>query len=202
MAQMTFNQRSPSPASGRPTRPLDVPVPPLVRPPQVMPSVQRTVPVSTAKASANNTQTVPVINDVMIESTMDIFDSFGDYQAAHYRFSVLKSLLKVLFESPAQRNFPSSSNISIVSEGLEADLVAAIKKKISVTTERTDKYAKTRKESLQAHKLNRKNFWTLYNELDRVKSEQDFEELHKKFNDQNIQMDIDNGDEEVIYTFL
>lgn len=201
MAQMNYSQRSPSPASGRPTRPLDVPVP-LVRPPQVMPSVQRTVPVSTTKASANNTQTVPVINDVMTESTMDIFDSFGDYQAAHYRFNVLKSLLKFLFESPAQRNFPSSSSISIDSEGLEADLVAAVKKKISVITERTEKYAKTRKESLQAHKLNRKNFWSLYNELDRINNDQDFDELHKKFTDQNIHMDIDNGDEEVIYTFL
>ena len=201
MAQLNYNQRSPSPASGRLTRPLDVPVL-LARPPQVMPSVQRTLPVSTTKALANDTQTVPIIKDVMTESTIDIFDSFGDYQAAYYRFNVLKSLLKFLFETPAQRNFPSSSNILIGSDGLEADLVAAVKKKISVITERTEKHAKTSKESIQAHKLNRKNFWSLYNELDRINSDQDFEELHKKFNEQNIHMDIDNGNEAVVYTFL
>lgn len=185
MAQMNPIRRSPSPsASNRP---------PTNRTAQQnkMPMLpQRGVPLPmTASAAAAIRPNQQIAQTEAPESSLDLFDSFGDYEAAFYRVNVLKPLLNRLFETPPVKKVKTSSNFL---EGLEADLIAATKRKISSLQERTDAFQKSHKETMQKLKNDRQAFWSLFNELEQEHGV-DLDQLYQKLVVTQLKdMEIDN----------
>ena len=97
------------------------------------------------------------------ESSIDIFDSFGDFEAAFYRLNILKPLLRRLFEI----EIPSSSMqpANTLKREIEIDLISATRKKIFTIENRVEILKKNQKDFLKQFKNDQKRFWTLFNEL-------------------------------------
>lgn len=172
MAQMNTMRRSPSPNP--------------VRPPQM----NRSMPQNKLPATGGSQRIVPPPTGVtataalrppqqgveLPETSLDLFDSFDDYEASIYRVNVLKPVLNRLFEFPAP--FKKSKGPNILDD-IEADLIAATKRKISSLQERTDAFRKSHYEILEQLKKDRSNFWSLFSELEKENGF-DLDELYRK----------------------
>lgn len=112
---------------------------------------------------STTTATTPA-EPIPIEASLDIFDSFSDFEAAHYRLSTIKPFLTRLLESTTQT---TQSTNSPMSPALEADLIAASRKKISSIQERSEKLKTSRKESIQQFKSDQKIFWDALEQLEK-----------------------------------
>ena len=135
------------------------------------------------------------IETASIETSLDIFDSFSDFELAYYRLNVIKPLLNRLLESTTTSTAPATS--TILPEGLEADLIAATKKKISSLQERSETFKTSQKESLQHFKSDQKLFWDTFAQLEKSPNP---DLIYKQFlqsNDYSMDQDI-----EVSYTSL
>lgn len=140
----------------------------------------------------------------MPEASIDVFDSFEDYDAAFYRLNVMKPLLSRLFESPKPAPVKKSNNSNIL-DGIEADLIAATKKKISSLQERTEAFQKSHQETIQRIKNDRQMFWSIFGELNTASFDDGFgvnlDQIYKKFIENEIR-EMDQDDLVPIYTSL
>ena len=131
---------------------------------------------------------------IPIEASLDIFDSFSDFEAAHYRLSTIKPFLTLLLESTTQT---TQSTKSSMPPALEADLIAASRKKISSIQERSEKLKTSRKESIHQFKSDQKIFWDA---LEQLEQSSDPDSIYKQLlQSQDHSMDQDM---EVSYTSL
>lgn len=189
MAQIN-NRRSPSPVPGV-NRPASIPMRPPVSKAN---NLTRTTAAATIPPQHHQ---LPVNtrnpNELVItESSIDIFDSFSDYEAAQYRLNVIKPLLYRFLESSLQPSMPKK--LSSLPEGLEYDLIAAIKKNISINQDEANSSQKAYTETLRSFKEEQEEFWNIFRELD-----DEFVDLSQVYNKINNQMD---EDEEISYTSL
>lgn len=171
IAQATVMRRSlsPNPAAAGTRAPVNNPAMTQNKPSA---GPQRTVPpMSTAIRPPQ--QTTAALESS--ESSLDVFDSFGDYEEAFYRFHVLKPLLNRIFETPPPSRLGNSSNIP---EGLEADLISATKKNISSLQDRTEAFQKVHNETIQQIKKSRQGFWDIFNKINQ--DGVDLDDLYKK----------------------
>lgn len=84
--------------------------------------------------------------------------------------------------------------LSSLPEGLEYDLIAAIKKNISINQDEANSSQKAYTETLRSFKEEQEEFWNIFRELD-----DEFVDLSQVYNKINNQMD---EDEEISYTSL
>lgn len=200
LAQMNTIRRSPSPnpmtAGQRTAAAVNRPMPTQ----QNKPTGQKIIPPSVAATAPRIPQQAE-----MPEASIDVFDSFKDYDAAFYRLNVMKPLLSRLFESPKPVKKSKNSNIL---DGIEADLIAATKKKISSLQERTEAFQKSHQETIQRIKNDRQMFWSIFGELNSTSFDGnsnscgvvDLDQIYKKF----IENEIKEMEQEIvpIYTSL
>lgn len=172
MAHMNTMRRSPSPNPVRPPQ-MNRAIPQNKLPATGGP--QRIVPPPTG-ATATSALRPPQQGVELPETSLDLFDSFNDYEASLYRVNVLKPVLNRLFESPAPVKKAKGPNIL---DDIESDLIAATKRKISSLQERADTFRKSHSEILQQLKKDRSNFWSLYSELEK-ENDVDLDELYRK----------------------
>lgn len=109
---------------------------------------QAEVPVSSAPAAPT------------IENSIDIFDSFSNFEAAFYRLNIIRPLLRRLFELP-----PISSTSNSLKSEIEIDLIEAIKKKIFTIQNRLEISQKNHQEKLKNFKKEQEKFWVLFNDI-------------------------------------
>lgn len=178
LVQMNTIRRTPSPNPINVQRPAsNRPIPSQNKPFVATAGGQKIIPssstmTSTATSTANK---IPQQFDSP-EPSIDIFDSFEDYEAALYRLNVLKPFLSRLFESsPIPVNNPKKSSVL---EGIEADLIAVTKKKINSLQERTEASHKIHQETIQRIKSDRLIFWSIFGELE---GNGDLDQIYKKF---------------------
>ena len=209
MAQLAAMKRSPSPSLVRPPPGQmmnRVPSGMANKPPasksqtQVQTQAQApTVSNAAMRSSQQNvnpppsTTTTPA-EPIPIEASLDIFDSFSDFQAAHYRLSTIKPFLTRLLESTTQTT--QSAN-NVMSPALEADLIAASKKKISSIQERSEKLKTSRKESIHRFKSDQKIFWDALEQLEKSSNPDSIYKQLLKSQDHSMDLDM-----EVSYTSL
>ena len=163
--------------------------------------VQKIIPPSSTVAAAAAATRIPQQFDSP-EASIDIFDSFDDYDAAFYRLNVLKPFLSRLFESPTLVKNPKNSSIL---EEIEADLIAATKRKIYSLQERTAAFQKSHQETIQRIKSDRLIFWSIFGELDGngggFGSGIDLDQIYKKFIE-NEMKDMEQDDITPVFTSL
>ena len=118
-----------------------------------------------SQQSANPTSTTTSIEPSLIESSLDIFDSYSNFEMAYYRLNTIKPFLGRLLESSTT----STAQLmpSAFPEGLEADLIAATKRKISSIHERSEIFNKIHQDSIQQFKMNQKLFWETLSQLEK-----------------------------------
>lgn len=197
LAQINLMRRSPSPVPGKPSQP------PIHKNSQIgkssnFPAGQQklaNLPQTTAIKSAGSAD---VPNS---ENTLDVFDSFGDYEAAQYRFSVVKPVLYRLLESKgsSQPVFKPEQ----LPEGLENDIIAAIQKKIDTMNDHSDALSRTQNELLEEHKLRRTSFWEIFNLIAETNTEGQLIEIEKRFRtEMDTSMDVDSTGVKPVYLSL
>ena len=142
---------------------------------------------------STTTATTPA-EPIPIEASLDIFDSFSDFEAAHYRLNTIKPFLSRLLESTTQT---TQSTNSPMSPALEADLIAASRKKISSIQERSEKLKTSRKESIQQFKSEQKIFWDALEQLEKSSNPDSIYKQLLQSQDHSMDQDM-----EVSYTSL
>lgn len=206
MAQITAMKRSPSPSlisQARATPQSNqaqaqmmnrVPSGVTSKPPTNRPPINTSNAMRPSQLSVNPAITTTAVDPSSVESSLDIFDSFSDFEAAYYRLNTIKPFLSRLLES----NMATvHSTPAALPEGLEADLISATRKKISSTQERSENFKKSQQDSLKHFKSTQKSFWDT---LAQLEMSQNPELIYKKFlQDQDFSMDQDL---EVSYTSL
>lgn len=98
-----------------------------------------------------------------IESSLDVFDSFGRYEAAFYRYSILKPFITRLLETNPQSKLPDEKQT--IPEGFEKDLISAIEKKILSQKQQMETYKSAKSKRLEALKEEKDAFWEKYRRL-------------------------------------
>lgn len=151
-------------------------------------SQQRT---SASSSSAITTAKLPVqatsnkavrpansVEETIIGSSIDIFDSFNEYDSAAFRFSIINGFFSNLFVHP---NNLLHLNSNVVPVDLEADFIAAIQKKISCSRENSEKFRSSFESDLNDLKTDKVQFWNLYRELDNAANEEELSFLSTKY---------------------
>lgn len=164
------------------------------------------------RTTSQQIPTTPTSNNNLTETTaslensIDIFDSFGDFEAAFYRLNVIKPLLRRLFEtnpSNSANNTKSQVTTSFKTE-IEMDLIAATRKSISTTEDRIKLSQKNHENLVKSLKADQERFWNLFNNLlNDIDTETDLSFSYNLL--QSDEMEIDEKDKEKespIYTSI
>lgn len=168
------------------------------KPPTNRPPINTTNAMRPSQQPVNPTSTPAIDPSSTIESSLDIFDSFSDFEAAYYRLNTIKPFLTRLLESTATtvQSTPADS----LPEGLEADLIAATRKKISSIQERSEIFKKSHQDSLQQFKTTQKSFWDTLAQLEKSS---DPDRIYNQFlQGQDSLMDQDSAEVSVSYKSL
>lgn len=213
MAQMTSIRRFPSPGptmmsttSAVPNRPLQAQA---AKNGSSLQNQNRSNSNSTVNMKAPPQQStatnLPESTPSSQESTIDLFDSFGDFEAAFYRLNVINPLLRRLFEMPSTNSMNNNSN-SLKTE-IENDLIAATRKKISTTEDRLKNSHKNHRELVNNLKKDQERFWDLFDNL--LNGVDDGTDLSISFkllqSENNFEMEVDEDPKQIqgmIYTSL
>lgn len=196
MAQITAMKRSPSPSlmsQSRTTPQINQAQAQMMnRVPSGITNKQPTYrpPINTSnsiKQPVNPATTPTTIELSSAENSLDIFDSFNDFEAAYFRLNTIKPFFSRLLESNATI---IQSTPAALPEGLEADLIAATRKKISSIQERSEIFKKLQQDSLQQFKTTQKAFWDTLTQLEKSTNP---DQIYKQFLlGQDFSMDQDS----------
>lgn len=200
MVQMTAMKRSPSPSTliTQPRATSQNPAQPqptnINRVPSGMTNKQPIRPPSnlnTGIAGMRSSQqtTNSTTNIDGNEPSLDIFDSFSDFEVAFYRLNTIKPFFNRLLEqSTIISNYSSS-----LPEGLETDLINAARKKISSINERSEKFKNNHQESLQDFKSKQKLFWESLTQLETSSNPIENYNKFKQFQDHSMNQEYESS---------